>query len=542
MVGEGATFDRRIELGNPPIVIGRDPEAGIRLDSGAVSRAHAELYRDPFQRWWVRDLGSRNGVKINGTSVKEHAVLPTDTIGIGPFRLRLAPAVQPDDTAGTLIADDEIDETEDAEISTLPAHDRERLNTSHLATLGEFGARLAEIDDPAERRRKLCRLLVRHDFPMTSAMVLRVELDHRGNVTKIVRRVIEQERGTSETPYVSKTLLRSLVKNGTPMLAVQGDAALGGVQLSISPTRVAMCAMACPLDIDGDAVEMLYTTAPTEYGTPEWLAMMALVTQHFRQIETTLDAQAQAREHAMIERDLAQAEAMQARLVPVDPRFDRLRLSIGFEPCRWVGGDYVDAVRYEHDDRVFLFIADVCGKGLAAALVAAELHAMVHALVNLGTELSQIMNALNTHLIRFLEPGRFATAIGVCLDPATGHIETVNAGHPPIFVVSRDGGCVATDLPRNPPLGLVDGPLRAGEMTLDDGQTLVMITDGILEMRDDRGEMLGVAGTAEALTRISNGDVDAGVIAEGLQRMAASMDGHHAAADDRTFIVAQRAE
>jgi len=49
-------------------------DAKVRLSSGTVSRPHAELFRDPFGRWWVRDLGSRHGVRLAGRPVTESVV------------------------------------------------------------------------------------------------------------------------------------------------------------------------------------------------------------------------------------------------------------------------------------------------------------------------------------------------------------------------------------------------------------------------------------------------------------------------------------
>jgi len=92
-----------------------------------------------------------------------------------------------------------------------------------------------------------------------------------------------------------------------------------------------------------------------------------LAAQQYQQTEAVLAAQARAREHAMIEQDLVQARKIQMGYVPRQQEVHDLEIAIGFEPCRWVGGDLVDVIRT--DTGCVLLVADVAGKGLPAALM-----------------------------------------------------------------------------------------------------------------------------------------------------------------------------
>src|SRR5690349_12388476 len=78
----------RLNVAGQNLIIGRR-DAQISLDSATISRRHAELVKDPFGRWWIRDLGSRNGTHVNGTRVVETTVKPGDLIQIGDFSLTL---------------------------------------------------------------------------------------------------------------------------------------------------------------------------------------------------------------------------------------------------------------------------------------------------------------------------------------------------------------------------------------------------------------------------------------------------------------------
>ena len=68
---------------------GGAPESQIHLDNASVSRQHAELTRDPFGRWWVRDLASRNGTFVNGQRVTERVIAAGDIVQVGACSLVL---------------------------------------------------------------------------------------------------------------------------------------------------------------------------------------------------------------------------------------------------------------------------------------------------------------------------------------------------------------------------------------------------------------------------------------------------------------------
>jgi len=76
-----------LELTAGRLTIGRAEEAAVRLDHDTVSRHHAELIRDPYGRWWIRDLGSHNGTKHKGERLTERLLEEEDTVRIGKFHL-----------------------------------------------------------------------------------------------------------------------------------------------------------------------------------------------------------------------------------------------------------------------------------------------------------------------------------------------------------------------------------------------------------------------------------------------------------------------
>src|SRR5215212_6824321 len=166
----------RLSAAGQRLIIGRSAECAVRLDRTTVSRRHAELFCDPFQRWWVRDLGSRNGTQINGETVAERMVGPGDTIGVGEFSLRVAGL---GDSVSTIHEPENLKPVEISEggapaITTLKDLEAPRISSTHLSILNEFGQRLLKIADPTERMKSLCKLMVRDEFHGNCALVMRV--------------------------------------------------------------------------------------------------------------------------------------------------------------------------------------------------------------------------------------------------------------------------------------------------------------------------------------------------------------------------------
>src|SRR5262245_15382643 len=75
------SISRRL-LTESHVVIGRIPGVQLLLDHHTVSRRHAEMFCDPFGRWWIRDLGSTNGTLVNDEPVSEKVLRPTDRLAM----------------------------------------------------------------------------------------------------------------------------------------------------------------------------------------------------------------------------------------------------------------------------------------------------------------------------------------------------------------------------------------------------------------------------------------------------------------------------
>jgi phosphoserine phosphatase RsbU/P len=310
-----------------------------------------------------------------------------------------------------------------------------------------------------------------------------------------------------------------------------------GSDISLSPEVMAIAAIACPVRSDSQALDVLYVVMPPECGTSEWLALAALATKQYQQSELVIAA----REHAAVERELKKAMEIQSRLVPRNPALTGIELAIGFKPCRWVGGDYVDAVKTA-DGRTLLVMADVCGKGLPAALVASMLHTTVRVGVKAGMDLTQMMQNLNEYLRESMFEQSFVTMVSILADPASGEVECVNAGHPPAVLIDASGKMRALQTGANLPLGVGDEALESNRDVIAPGELLVLYTDGLADLADECGQRLGSERLSRQLCELyaKEHGQSVSVIGQRVTEMLDAYQGETVSPDDRTFLLGRR--
>jgi serine phosphatase RsbU (regulator of sigma subunit)/pSer/pThr/pTyr-binding forkhead associated (FHA) protein len=522
------------------LIIGREKDAGLRLDHDTVSRRHAELLYDPFERWWVRDLVSRNGTRVRGRRVTEEVLRSGDPIQIGEFTLTLripgpSPAPPASSSTATIV------DAPDVELSTLTQMEAPTVAASHLSTLIDLGQALNETEDERERMRLLCSLLVSGDFHGFSAMVLRLRKDEPEHPAQILCGP-EPEGGRGEGQcYVSRSLLRKVLQTGEPVLAGNSPSGHIDTQLSIAADLMTISAVACPIRSDEESLDILYAILPPEFGLPSWLAMASLAARQYQLSETIWSARANLKAHAVIEHDLRQARTIQQRLVPRRISVPEMDIAISFEPCRWVAGDYVDVVPMP-DGRVFLAVADACGKGLQAALVASCLHTLIHAGLRARMPLQEMMTGVNEHLYEYLGESSFVTMVAVILDISTGELECFNAGHPHPILVGVNGQSQEVLIPSSVPLGVGPADFVCDRMQLDRHQLLAMFTDGWTDLMNSSEERLSLSRFCECLGAIYVGNRNRPLQAAADQ-IIKELDAHRGNClpnDDRTLLMARR--
>jgi phosphoserine phosphatase RsbU/P len=148
-----------------------------------------------------------------------------------------------------------------------------------------------------------------------------------------------------------------------------------------------------------------------------------------------------------------------------------------FKPLREVGGDYFDVIDLPANHTLFA-LADVSGKGMPAALLAANIQALVRAIASVQCNPLAFADQMNKHLSQYTPIDRFATAVFLVLHRDSGEFTYVNAGHnAPIFFSNGSPTFLeATGLP----LGLFpDARYEARTLIMPPAATLLLFTDGL---------------------------------------------------------------
>ena len=534
------------------VTFGRGREAMVLLDSPTVSRRHAELVPDPFGRWWIRDLGSRNGVKYSGARIKEAPLYSGDQFGIGAYTVTLCdtttgttPPLTPVDSPASVASVTDVSTVPDGTISRIEDDGEARINHHHLLVLTQLGHDLSRARNERERIYTLCSLMVRPEFHGQSAAVLRYPRTGRKRQQYPLLGEPQGRKGPlDKLPYLSQRLLQYVAAADAPAMARNdGTADPAVMEMTLSPDQVALAAIACPLRSDGEAVDMLYGNFAPKFGTPQWMALVTLAARQFQQAEAALQVRQQAQEHAVLEKDLERAGQIQRNLLPQALDITGLDIAIGFEPCRWIGGDYPDVIRLP-DGRVLALIADVSGKGLPAALIASSLHSIVHTAIRAGQSLADMLQSLDHHLRLHLADSSFVTLVALAIDPATGEFECLNAGHLPPLRIKRNGGIAEMQSTRHAALGIMDQTFQCQRGRLAHDELIVLFTDGLTELHEAESDQLfiGLKGLKQHLT-----DLCRTRSAKRLEHLAALLNarldglrGDDMPTDDRTFVMLRR--
>jgi phosphoserine phosphatase RsbU/P len=217
------------------------------------------------------------------------------------------------------------------------------------------------------------------------------------------------------------------------------------------------------------------------------------------------------------------------RVLPAAPGLDYAGIC---RPARGVSGDYYDFLPLG-DGKLGLLLADVCGKGMPAALLGASLHAAVRANANAGDGCGEVLAKASRLLYETTTAERYATVFYAVYDPTAQVLIYANAGHCAPIVV-RDGASIRLDS-ITVPVGMTPSlPACENRVPLITGDWLLIFSDGIPEAANESGDEFGDHGLVESLDRLKSrtaADVCAGIVNDVRQHV-----GEQRQADDITLI------
>ena len=226
-------------------------------------------------------------------------------------------------------------------------------------------------------------------------------------------------------------------------------------------------------------------------------------------------------------------EIQRSLFPPLNPEIPGFEVAAESRSCYEVGGDCYDWIDLG-SGRLAFVIADVSGKGTPASLLMASVHASIQALAGTAGP-AQVIERLNRFLFARTQANRYVTLFYAELDAASRRLTYVNAGHVPPYRVTPDG-TVSRLLTGGLVLGILDPvTYEAGEVRLDPGDVLAVVTDGVTEANSPDEREFGDDRVCKALRALSGGS--AAAILEGLLTAVNQWTGAAGSSDDLTALV-----
>ena len=218
------------------------------------------------------------------------------------------------------------------------------------------------------------------------------------------------------------------------------------------------------------------------------------------------------KEHTQLEslkEDLVSAKEIQQSFLPMEfPPFpedsDKLDIYASMTAAKDIGGDFYDFFRID-DDHIVLVIADVCGKGIPAALFMAVSRTIIHSKGMQGVSAAECLTESNRLLANSAVNYMFVTVFYAIFNTKTGLVTYSNAGHNPPHIVRAGGTIEQLPMEGQFMVGAFEEEVYTDKtLQLDHGDTLVMFTDGVTEATDSTNRPFGT----ERLDNILSGVAD----------------------------------
>jgi serine phosphatase RsbU (regulator of sigma subunit)/pSer/pThr/pTyr-binding forkhead associated (FHA) protein len=554
----------RVRLDEDVCAIGRSKKNHLVLPDQWLSRHHAEIRRETGI-YYIYDLNSRNGTMVNGVRIGARAPLhngdvvtlgdQTLTFGESSSGVNLLDSSDDLDLAGTVVVPTEkllaAAKAQEDTWDTLGSMERESRtpvpssdDSARILRQNQFLTVLSEASKSLISDRPLQELL---DFILELAFkVVRAErgclmLTRPGNGQLDLKVVRHKDPGhrASDIEF-SRTIAEKVVQEQVSILTsnAMADPRFTGQSILTVGIRSAMCV---PLWKEKAVIGLLYVDSRIHENvfTEDDLSLLsslanlaAIKIENAKLLEQMI-------EKRRMEHELALAGDFQRNLLPrEDPRLPGWDFAGACQPCYTVGGDYYDFI-HRPASRMAFALGDVSGKGAAAALMMAVLRATVNAAARGDGDVVSIMTQANLVMCQNTPAHAYVTFFVGDLDPMTGELSYVNAGHIPPILYRRSTGQVLRLEEGGTVLGMFDvASYLEGRCCFEPGDVLIVFTDGISESWGPGGEEFGEQRVAELVA--SNDGLSARELIDAIHQGVDDFAVGDRPTDDRTLIVVKR--
>ncbi|MEO6654882.1 MAG: SpoIIE family protein phosphatase [Pyrinomonadaceae bacterium] len=527
--------------------IGRSARSDVCIPDAFASRLHVEI-RQEGDAYWLHDLGSANGTRLNGNPVSTMLPLFTGSeVQIGETKIVFESDIVASKTSS----------------ATLISEGTEALDPSTTIALAGRRNPTSEIFDTAlTSRADLLGLISKVGIALLSSSGLDDTLDQVATLVfdavpaeRVVVMLRDEKAGTEmeikvartrgsdvqiDEVRISRAIMNEVIENGKSVLTsdAQQDPRFASQTIILQGIR---SVLAVPLSVDERHVfGLIYADSPTNQATfssehLDILTTLASVASIRVENASLLDERI-SRER--MERELELATEIQQRFQPDGPPivegYDFQGISFS---CYEIGGDYYDFIP-RHDGTMLVALGDVSGKGTSASLLMSSLHAAVHGQVAAKTPLDQLVTSVNVYLAENTPANRFITLFVAELEPATGDLTFINAGHNPPLIGRADGSLELL-ASGGLPLGLMDfAEYETGHARLNSGDVLFIYSDGVSEANNINEDEFGMERLSEVIS--ANVGRSASGIRDKVESALSDFTGTADPNDDITIVIVKK--
>lgn len=509
----GPAVDPVVITSAKPTVIGRGNSADIRLLDETVSRRHAQFWH-AADTWLMSDLGSRHGTSLNGVRLPGEQAFPikdNDLIGLGPWTFVVRSGHRHTTTGFLTTQDDVVAATR--RVQRVPQAELSIRAQAKLDLITESAATIAAAVD--ETALAAAAIEAAASGTGVSRVAFLKHINHQDVDLIASKGPVTGPRGGLD---FSRSLLRAAAEGNVVRLDSEGTPNFGQsiMQLGI---HSAICA---PVMVGGAPAGYLYldSRAGESAVSPDAAAFCQAIARIAGLALGNLRAREIRERQIEMQHDLQAAHEAQVRLLPAPRgRLHHISYAMRSIPGRHVAGDLFGAVSLE-GGRTAIFLGDVSGKGVGAALLMATAKAYLDlSLIHHGDAARAVKEA-NQYIAQHCVDGKFISLwLGVLAPLPDGSTELsfIDAGHGYWLVRPAGEAVQRVNYRGGLPLGVdADSAYEAETMTLAAGSRVVIFSDGVVEQQSPEGVEFGVERTMQTLEPSNDVETDVEELVRGV--------------------------
>ena len=547
-------------LQNATVRIGRTAQNDIPLEHHGISREHAIITQDENE-YYITDLGSRNGTFVNGRSIEEKTKLVNgDLLRFCDVELVF---LDHDNSEEFLkISDSESKKLQNEKlvrrVVVADAGPSEGYSVTSRIKLGEKRPILTSAKASVKLRAMIdigrnLGAAVDQVLPQLVENLLKIFpqadcayiLLHDEQTQRLeLKAFLHRDPNNQESFRISRSILEKVSQTKAAILSddVAHDSRFEPTDSIISYNICSI--MAVPImDYDQSEVLGVIQVDARSRGqkfTYEDLDMLVSLAYQVAVSYQNAKLHEVMITEKVMEREMNIANTVQRSLLPQSPPvIENYQFFDFYRPAKYLGGDYYDYITLA-DGRMVFALGDVSGKGVSASLLMAKLSAEVRGSLIIEPTLAGTMQRLNRIFCDPRWDNRFVTFFFGVLDPATHEVCFYNAGHIPPLLVSPDGKAEILGESNNGlPLGVMNNTeYPENRFTMQCGQKLVVLSDGITDAMNAEGTYFSLGGVLKHISIPSVGSVTE--FGERLISAVHSFSGRTPQTDDQSLLIVGR--